>query len=306
MIALFGLSVVARLPVAMLSIGLLVHTQAATGEYAAAGLVAGAFALAQGAGGPVLGRAADRRGQSLVLAAAALLCATALIGTSVLPHDVPIALRVALAVAAGAALPPVGACFRALLPSMTDDLRRTYAKDTAAVELTWVLGPPAILAIGTAVSTGAALAATGALLAVSTLAFAASGPSRRWRPEPNEARHGAMRSPGLRTLVAILLGVGTVFGATEVAVTATGGDAAGPLLGLWGLGSLIGGLVASRLGGGARTGGGLVIILGALGAGHAALALAGSPLVLGFLILLAGSTIAPAFATIYAMVDTVT
>src|SRR3954471_5079251 len=73
-----------------------------------------------------------------------------------------------------------------------------------------------------------------------------------------------------------------------------------------GLGSLIGGLVASRLGGGARSGGGLVIILGALGAGHAALALAGSPLVLGFLILLAGSTIAPAFAEIYARVDTVT
>jgi len=41
MTALFGLSIVARLPMAMLSIGLLVHTQAATGEYSAAGLVAG-------------------------------------------------------------------------------------------------------------------------------------------------------------------------------------------------------------------------------------------------------------------------
>ena len=60
MTALFGLSIVARLPMAMLSIGLLVHTQAATGEYAPAGLVAGAFALAMGIGGPLLGRAADR------------------------------------------------------------------------------------------------------------------------------------------------------------------------------------------------------------------------------------------------------
>ena len=77
------------------------------------------------------------------------------------------------------------------------------------------------------------------------------------------------------------------------------------MLGLWGLGSLIGGLVASRLGGGARTAGGLVLILGALGAGHAALALAGSPARARLLILLAGSTIAPAFATIYAMVDAV-
>src|SRR6478752_2023210 len=121
MTALFGLSILARLPLAMLSIGLLVHTQAATGEYTAAGLVAGAFALAQGVGGPALGRAADRRGQFAVLAAAALLSATALIVTSVLPHDVPIVLRVALAAAAGAALPPVGACFGALLPSLAGD-----------------------------------------------------------------------------------------------------------------------------------------------------------------------------------------
>jgi len=128
MIALFGLSSVARLPVAMLSIGLLVHTHAATGESAAAGLVAGACALAQGAGGPLLGRAADRRGQSLVPAAAALPCATALIVTTVLPHDVPVVLRVALAVAAGTSLPPVGACLRALLPALTDELRRSILR----------------------------------------------------------------------------------------------------------------------------------------------------------------------------------
>ena len=334
MTALFGLSILARLPLAMLSIGLLVHTQAATGEYAAAGLVAGAFALAQGVGGPALGRAADRRGQFAVLAAAALLSATALIVTSVLPHDVPVVLRVALAAAAGAALPPVGACFRALLPSLTGDaaascgdrgvradargrsrgapsareawLRAVYAKDTAAVEVTWVAGPPIVLALGAAVSTGAALAAIGVLLAASTLAFAASKPSRAWRPEPrDDGRGGALRAPGLRTLIAVLLGVGFVFGATEVAVTAVGGDTAGPLLGLWGLGSLIAGLAASKLGGGARTAGGLVILLGALGAAHAALALAGRPLALGVMLLLAGGTIAPTFATIYAMVDTV-
>src|SRR4051812_19621508 len=124
MTALFGLSIVARLPVAMLSIGLLVHTQAATDEYGAAGLVAGAFALAQGVGGPLLGRAADGRGQSAVLAAAALVCAAALIATSVLPHAAPIGLRVAFAAAAGAAMPPVGACFRALLPALVAERAR--------------------------------------------------------------------------------------------------------------------------------------------------------------------------------------
>ena len=195
MTALFGLSILARLPLAMLSIGLLVHTQAATGEYTAAGLVAGAFALAQGVGGPALGRAADRRGQFAVLAAAALLSATALIVTSVLPHDVPVVLRVALAAAAGAALPPVGACFRApAADALTaGPAARVYAKDTAAVEVTWVAGPPVVLALGAAVSTGAALAAIGVLLAASTLAFAASKPSRAWRPEPRD--DGRARRP---------------------------------------------------------------------------------------------------------------
>jgi len=358
MTALFGLSILARLPLAMLSIGLLVHTQAATGEYGAAGLVAGAFALAQGAGGPLLGRAADRRGQSLVLAAAALISAAALIATSVLPHDVPVALRAALAVAAGTTLPPVGACFRALLPGQVAReeeravaggqprrrakargdaaggearaargggetrvaggggearvagaaaarLRQLYAVDTAAVEVTWVAGPPVVLALGVAAGTGTALAATGVLLAASTLAFAATKASRSWTPERRDERHGAMHAPGIRTLTAMLLAVGFVFGATEVAVTAAGHAQAGPLLGLWGLGSLIAWVVASRLGGGARTVAGLILILAALGASHAALALATTPLVLGALLLIAGATIAPTFATIYAMVDAV-
>src|SRR3954462_10744699 len=97
---LFALSIVARLPVAMLSIGLLVHTERASGSYAAAGLVAGALALAQGVAGPLLGRAVDRRGQTLVLVASALVCASALGISALLPSGAPVALRVLLASAA--------------------------------------------------------------------------------------------------------------------------------------------------------------------------------------------------------------
>ena len=46
----------------------------------------------------------------------------------------------------------------------------------------------------------------------------------------------------------------------------------GPLLGLWGLGSLAGGVLAARLGGGARGAPGLALVLAALTAGHVALA----------------------------------
>ena len=80
---LFATSILARLPPAMLSIGLLVHVHRLTGSFAAAGVVTGVYAIALGAGGPLLGTLVDHRGQTAVLlvsasAAALLLVAIAL------------------------------------------------------------------------------------------------------------------------------------------------------------------------------------------------------------------------------------
>ncbi len=311
----FAASIVARLPLAMLTIGMLVHVQRVTGSYAAAGLVAGTLAVTQGAGGPALGRLVDRRGQTAVLLAGALVAGAGLVATAVLPDDAPLSALVALAAVIGFATPPVGPCMRALLPGLVDgpeQQRGAYAIDSAAVELTWVAGPPLVLLTGTLLSTSIALVVAGAVLSVSTVLFAATRASRSWRPEPKSAGDGAtgaMRSPGVRTLVVALGSAGLLFGATEVAVTATadalsGPAAAGPLLGLWGVGSLIGGIVVARAGGGARTGTGLAALLAVLAATHLALAAAaGSLLALGAVIVVAGSMIAPTCATAYAMVD---
>jgi MFS family permease len=113
----------------------------------------------------------------------------------------------------------------------------------------------------------------------------------------------------IRTLVLLELGTGIVFGATEVGVTAAAhalGNtaAAGPVLGLWGAGSLFGGLLAIRMGGSARYGRGLIVLLAALAISHAVLIVtAGSVLALSIGITLAGATIAPTASSIYAMVD---
>lgn len=310
----FAASIVARLPLAMLTIGMLVHVQHVTGSFAAAGLVSGALAVAQGVGGPALGRLVDRRGQTAVLLAAALVSGTGLMATAVLPADAPLPALVTLAAVIGFATPPVGPCMRALLPGMVEDSaqqRGAYAVDSAAVELTWVSGPPLVLFAGAVLSTGAALVLAGAILALATALFAATPVSRAWRPEPasTEERSGAMSGPGVVTLVLALGGAGVLFGATEVAVTASaehlgGTAAAGPLLGLWGVGSLLGGIVVARAGGGARTGTGLAALLTALAASHLALAAATESVVaLGAVIVVAGSMIAPTCASAYAMVD---
>ena len=99
--------------------------------------------------------------------------------------------------------------------------------------------------------------------------------------------------------------VGAIFGATEIGVT-TAADvlgntaAAGPLLGVWGVGSLLGGVWLARRGGVAP----LVPLLVALAVGHAALSIASlNVFALAAGLLLAGAAIAPTYAVVYSLVE---
>jgi predicted MFS family arabinose efflux permease len=311
---LFATSILARLPLEMLGIGLLVHAQHLTRSFAAAGVVTGVYAIAVGVGGPLLGRLVDRHGQTSVLLASATAAAALLMVIAVQPMGASLAFLLALAAGIGLATPPVGACLRTQLPALLSDpsaIRAAYAVEASVVELTFIFGPPLALCIGALWSTGAALAAGGIVLLLATAAFAAQPASRSWRPASAQRRPrgGSLRAPAMRMLVIVLIAVGVLLGADEVAVVAAAKTldsttAAAPLLALWGVGSFAGGLLAARLGGGARTAAGLALVLGALAAGHLALIpAAGSVVTLGGVLLLAGATIAPTEATIYAMVD---
>ena len=311
---LFAVSIFARLPLAMLSIALIVHAEHVTGSFGAAGLVAGANAAALGLGGPFLGRLVDRRGQTAILLGSAIAAAALLVAVALLPSGAPLALLVALAAGIGFATPPLGACLRTLLPVLVPDagaVRAAYAVEATAVELTWVSGPAIALGLGVLWSTGAALAVAGLILAAGSAAFALHPASRGWRPagEPSRPRGGSLQTSAMRTLVALLLAVGVLVGAVEVAVAsaaeALGSTAAaGPLLALWGAGSLAGGVLAVRLGPAAHGATALSLALGALAAGHLALVAAtGSLLAIGLVLTVAGAAIAPTFAAVYAMVE---
>ena len=311
---LFATSIIARVPLAMFSIGLLVHAEHLTSSFGAAGLVAGAYAVALGVGGPLLGRLVDRRGQILVLLSSALATTVLLVAAALMPVGAPVPVLVALAAGIGLATPPLGACLRTLLPDLVSDpdaVRASYAFDASASELTWISGPPLVLGVGALWSTGAALVVGGLVLLIGTVAFAAQPASRAWRPAKGapRPRGGSLRAPAMRTLVGVLVAVGVVFGAAEVAVAASAealgsAAAAGPLLGIWGAGSLAGGLLFARVGGGVRGAAGLALVLGVLTAGHLALAAAvGSVLALAAVLLIAGAGIAPTYATVYAMLD---
>lgn len=310
-VALLATSIVARLPDAMLGLGLLVHVHRLTGSYAVAGLASGAYALARGAGAPLFGRIVDRCGQTMTLictagGSALLLGAIATLSPSA-------ATAVALAAAIGLIAPPVDACARALLPAVVADpaaLPKAYTVESTALELTFIFGPPLALGVGSLWSTGAALALAGVVQLLATVAFALQPASRNWRPprERPTARGGSLRSPAMRTLILVLIALGAVFGAVDVAVTAAASalghaGATGPLLGVWGVGSLLGGVVVTRWGGPPRRAREVTVLVAGLAASHAALlATGGSVVAMGAALLLAGAWIAPTTGVIYGLV----
>lgn len=313
---LFALSLIARLPLTAFSIALLVHTQQLTGSFAAAGIVVGVYAVSEGVGGPVLGTLVDRRGQTTVLLASAFAAAALLTTLAILPSGTSLMVICALALGTGLATPPLGACLRTLLPSLLPDrgaVQAAYALDASASELTWICGPPLALGVGVLWSTGAALATGGLVLLATTIVFAAQPASRGWRPtaSPTRRRGGSLRAPALRTLVLVLIAVGVLFGATEVAVATAAQTLgtqgiAGPLLALWGGGSLVGGLTASRFGIDGQGRIGLVGLLTVLTLGNLSLVpAAGSPWLLGIALFVAGGAIAPTYAKVYAIVERV-
>jgi MFS family permease len=310
---LFLASMAGRLPASALGLVLILRTRELTGSFAAGGAVAGAYALANGVTGPLLGRLVDRRGQGAVLVPAGLLSTAAMVAFALLPHGVAVLPAVALAALTGAAFPPLGPCLRTLWPALLGEdsarMHAAFSLESAALEATYIVGPVVIAGAIGAWSTAAATLACGALLAGGVAAFCAHPASRGWRPAGGRGAGaaGALRAPGVRTLVLVFALLGVTFGSVEIAVPVAAEAAghagvAGLLLGVWGLGSLLGGLVAARAGAARDPVRRLTLLLAALAGGHLLLTIPLGPLPLAALLLLAGLALSPAIATAYAMV----
>jgi predicted MFS family arabinose efflux permease len=312
---LFCIAIVARTPYAATGLLLIVRTKELTGSYAASGLVAGAASVALALVSPAVGRLVDRDGQTTVLRVAVVLNASALTGFGLLPHGTPLGLLVGCAALSGAATPPIGACLRTLYPTLVEGerLHRVFAIESATLEVTYILGPLLMLAIASLAGTGTALVISAAALGGGTLVFSATRESRAWRAPPSGVarRGGALRSPGLQTIAIAIALAGATFGAIEVAVPAAcqaagSKGATGPLLAIWGLGSMLGGLLAARAAAPADAARWIVLLLAALGIGDLALVPVSALSGLAPLLLVAGAAIAPLLGIAYSVVERVT
>jgi MFS family permease len=291
-----------RLPSAMVPLALLLMVQQQTGSYAVAGVTSATLGIAMAVMAPVLGRLADRRGPRVVLFAEAALYPMMLVALVVaVLGGAPTALVIAASAAAGAATPLVSGTVRALWSRVDPHVRPTaYALDATATELVFVAGPTAVAALTVFATPAVAVAVAGALAVIGALGIAMSGAMRAWVPAdgPRTGVLTTVLAPGMPRILlsgsALMLG----FGGLEVAIPAFADAAGSPgmsgvLLAVWSLGSVAGGLwfgarvVSASLPRQYRWG-----LLGVT-IGLVPLAAITSPWVLGLLLFLGGTAIAP-------------
>jgi predicted MFS family arabinose efflux permease len=304
---------IGRLPLGMTPLAVLLVVRASGGSYAAAGAIVAAYSIGSAALAPVLGHRIDRSGQTRLLAGLGVAFPVAVTALwAVTSSHGSTLLAIALGGLAGAVQPPLGACMRVLWPTLVrtpDLLESAFALEATLQEFAFVTGPPLAGLIALLVSPSAALLASGAFGGAGALVFAASAHARRWRgtAASGDRRH-ALRPAGVRTVLMAGLTLGASFGAIEVSMPAFaehhGTRAAGGIvLGLFALGSMLGGLGSASRVSRSAFGRGYLLALGAYALATVPMLFAGSIAVMGVLALIAGVPIAPGFARAYMLLD---
>jgi len=297
-------SLLGRLALGTTGLALLLLTRQSTGSYAAAGVVAAAYASSFAVFAPVRARRADRDGPRPVLLACAVLHPAVLGGLVLLAHvGAGAVVLAAAAVAAGATVPPLGGVMRALWGQLVpaEALPTAYSLDAVVIELCFVGGPLLVAGLTAVSGPAAAVLVAGALVLSGGVWLALTPALRRVVPHahPDGAIARPLSSPAVRALLVTVGWVGAGFGSLEVALPAyaetqhAGPSAAGILLAVWSGGSIAGGLTYGAVRLRAAHVRQLPWLVAALALGAALPLLATGPWVMGGVLVLYGLTIAP-------------
>lgn len=224
--AAFGASIVGRLPIGVAGLAILLYVQTRSQSYAQAGVASALYVLGLAAVAPALGRLIDRLGpRPIMLACSAVYPAALAALIYAVERDAHPGWVASSAFVAGAALPPVSICMRALFPRVVPDpalLPTAYSLDSALVEFIFIVGPALVAACVAAGYPAVAVASAAACAAAGGAIFLRADMVKAWRPARSEnvGRGGPLRRPRLLLVFAITLCYSVAFGLFEVAVTA--------------------------------------------------------------------------------------
>jgi MFS family permease len=307
---------VARLPISMAGLGIVLLVQAGTGSYGVAGAVAATYMVANAVCAILQGRFVDGWGQRPVLGALAVVFGLGVVLLVVaVEEDWPRWVTYLAAALAGATLPTIGNAVRARWTHVLDggaDLQTAFALESVVDEMVYMVGPILVTVLATTVDPALGLAAAAAAGTIGSLAFAAQ---RRTEPPARPHRRSDGFRPRLpwRTvlpLAVVCAALGVLFGAAEVTTVAFADEHghkgySGGLLALWALGSLLAGLVTGAVAW--QRGSSYRVRVGAVGmaCAMAPLALVGTIPLMGVFLLLGGFAIAPTMIATFSLTQEV-
>ncbi len=245
---------VARSPMSMVGIGSILMVRLLYGNYSMAGQVAAVLCVATAFGGPLLARLVDRLGQRRVMAPA---LATASVGLSGLiwaaDAHAPAWVLFAFAALTGATSGSYGSLVRArwthAVGAEPRKLHTAFSLEGAIDELIFVVGPVAATLLATRVFPTAGLVVALGLGLIGGIWFLSLRHTEPplVRARPGVAHRSAITAPGMPILVLGFVGMGAIFGSNDISIVAFADenghkDAAGLILAMFALGSLVSGL----------------------------------------------------------------
>jgi len=252
------IGLVARLPISMVGLGIVLLVSAETGSYGIAGAVSAAFMISNAGFAILQGRLLDRLGQARVLAVASVGFG---VGTAMLVWSVqadwPIVTSYVWAAIAGAFLPQIGSCVRARWSYVLDkpaELQTAFALEAVLDEAVFILGPILVTVLATTWHPVAGIAVAIVACVGGTLIFTAQ---RSTEPPAHSRSSTSGPRPPMPWRTVIPLAVvcaclGLLFGAAEVTTVAFADEQghkalSGGLLALWALGSLTAGVITGAV-----------------------------------------------------------
>jgi MFS family permease len=248
---------IARLPVSMVGIGILMYVEAERGSYAIAGAVSGSISIASAIGGPLSSRLVDKLGQHRVLPiqiSIIVLCSMALV--VLIPSDVPAPYLFIFSIGSGLAYPSIGALVRSRWTALLVSgpiLLTAFSIESMIDELIFIVGPTIAATTSVKIHPAAPQLIAMFLLAGGGL-WLASMRSSEPQINKHQGKHGkpVIFQNGLIYMWGVHIAIGMFFGAVETSIIAFTKLAGQPIYGgivmaIWAFGSLIGGFVYGGL-----------------------------------------------------------
>ncbi|MFM9135835.1 MAG: MFS transporter [bacterium] len=311
-----GAAFLARLPISMVGLGIVLMVSALRGSYAEAGAVAAAYTVANALIAPLGARGVDRWGQRPVVTLLVAVHAAALVAlVAATLTGRGLAVLLATAVVAGAAQPATGALVRARWAVALGDhpsLRTAFAFESVLDELIFIVGPPLATTLAVLLGAPAPIIATVFFVSVgSALLIVQKSTEPPVLPRSEARAESLFRRPGFVVVLIAMTTTGAIFGSIDVVVVAAADEAgtrlaAGIVLALYAAGSMVSGLVL-----GARSHGRedrrlplhFLVYAALLALTTIAFALTGNLVALGIVGLVCGLAVSPVLITAFALTE---